>query len=173
MPNPQDWFRFVVHGIPSWAPADWTTRDAAIAAELNPFNIRTFPSRELQPFKDRGGKILSYHGQQDQQITSMNTERWFEHLRSGMNTTFSELDDFVRYFRISGMFHCSGGPGAWKIGQNSGQGLPFDGRYNVLAAIVEWVEQGKPPEFITGTKHLNDSVAAGIEFQRRHCRYVT
>lgn len=59
------------------------------------------------------------------------------------------------------------------IGQGGGAsytGVPFEGAKNVLAAIVEWVENGTAPEIIEGTKFVNDTVAMGIAFQRRHCR---
>jgi feruloyl esterase len=72
------------------------------------------------------------------------------------------------------MFHCSTGPGAWVLGQggNAAQaGIPFNAQYNVLAAMVDWVEKGVAPEFMEGTKFVNDTVASGVEFTRRHCRY--
>ncbi|KAF2805972.1 putative feruloyl esterase B precursor [Mytilinidion resinicola] len=166
----QDWFRYVVYSDPAWNPATFTTRDAAVVEALNPFNVRTFPSG-LQAFNASGGKLLVYHGQADQQITSLETERWYDHLASGMNASPSQLDAFTRFFRISGMHHCNSGAGAWMIGQSKQEGIPFDGQYNVLAAIVDWVEKGKAPDVIEGTKFVNDTAASGVEFRRRHCRY--
>jgi feruloyl esterase len=109
-----------------------------------------------------------YHGMQDQQITGFITSKWYDHLLE--STSPAELDNYVRYFRISGMYHCSSGPGAWMIGQNSAL-IPYEGSHNVLAAIVDWVEKGVPPETIEGTKYSNDAVASGISFTRKHCRY--
>jgi hypothetical protein len=83
------------------------------------------------------------------------------------------LDEFFRFFRISGMFHCNSGPGAWVIGQGGGAsaaGVQFTSANNVLAALVEWVENGIAPETIEGTKFVNDIVTMGVAFQRRHCR---
>lgn len=82
------------------------------------------------------------------------------------------LHDWYRYFPISGMFHCSTGPGAWVLGQGgnaAATGIPFDPEQNVLAAAVEWVEKGKAPEALTGTKFVDDDVEQGIDFQRKHC----
>jgi feruloyl esterase len=109
-----------------------------------------------------------YHGMQDQQITSFITSRWYDHLLKSADV--SELDQYIRYFRISGMFHCSGGPGAWMIGQGS-TSVPFERSHNVLAAIVDWVEQGIAPETIEGTKYTNDATVLGVSFSRKHCRY--
>ncbi|KAI0164102.1 tannase and feruloyl esterase [Xylariaceae sp. FL1272] len=168
-----DWFRFVVLEDPSWNPANYSKKDAMIAARKNPANIRTWPSR-LTPFQNRGGKIISYHGQQDQQISSLNSLRYWKHLLGGMHGDAERLAEFHRLFRIPGMNHCTGGPGAWTIGQGGSApayAIPFDGLHNVLAAVVDWVEKDAAPEHLIGTKFANDSVAAGIMYQHRHCRF--
>jgi len=107
---------------------------------------------------------------QDQQITSLNTNRWYDYLLQSSNTTSAALDKFIRYFRISGMNHCNSGPGAWMIGQSASK-LPFDPQANVLAAIVEWVENGRAPDMIVGAKFDEDVFENGIIFERKHCRY--
>jgi feruloyl esterase len=83
----------------------------------------------------------------------------------------TQLDEFLRFFRISGMFHCNSGPGAWMIGQAGSGSIGFDPESNVLAAVVQWVEEGLPPETILGTKYVNDSKVNGVERSRRHCRF--
>ena len=163
----QDWFRYVVLNNPTWDPITYNYTDVSLAEELNPFNIRTYP-QVLPAFKNRGGKILSYHGGQDNQITSFNTERFWDRMAEADH----RLHDWYRFFRISGMFHCNSGPGAWVIGQGggaSGQGIPFEPQQNVLAAIVAWVEKGQAPDSLTGTKFVNDTISLGIDFQRNHC----
>ena len=82
------------------------------------------------------------------------------------------LQDWYRFFRISGMFHCNSGPGAWVLGQggeSAAAGIPFEPSQNVLAAMVDWVENGRAPETLTGTKFVNDTVSMGVDFQRKHC----
>jgi hypothetical protein len=106
---------------------------------------------------------------QDQQITGFNTDRWYEHLLRESNSTSTDLDAFIRYFRISGMNHCSSGPGAWRIGQSTSD-TPYEPRFNVLAAIVEWVENGNAPETIEGIKYNNELSTSSVGFRRRHCR---
>ena len=71
-----------------------------------------------------------------------------------------DLDDFYRFFRISGMGHCSGGVGAWQIGQNgqSVAGVTQDPQHNVLLRMVDWVENGNAPDTVTGTKFVNVSI---------------
>jgi feruloyl esterase len=161
-----------VYSNPKWDPSTFTVQDAAVAENLNPSNIRTWP-KDLSTFRNASGKIIAYHGGQDNQITSFNTERFYGHLSTGMQACPAELDEFFRFFRISGMFHCNSGPGAWVIGQGGGAsvaGVSFERANNVLAALVDWVENGIAPETIEGTKFVDDNVAMGPAFQRRHCR---
>ncbi|KAK1993167.1 hypothetical protein LX36DRAFT_643558 [Colletotrichum falcatum] len=173
----QNWFRYAVYNDPGWDAATFNLdRDAAFADQKNPGDIRTNPD-DLSAFKNRGGKLLMYHGQQDQQITSFHTPIFYDRLSRGMGLDRAGMDEFARFFRISGMNHCTTGPGAWLIGQGGGgsaavaHDLPFDAAHNVLAAVVDWVEAGVAPETITGTKFVNDTEALGVDFQRRHCRY--
>jgi feruloyl esterase len=35
--------------------------------------------------------------------------------------------------------------------------------------VVEWVEQGRVPQSLLGTKFVNDTADLGISFQRTHC----
>ncbi|KAI3330546.1 feruloyl esterase B [Ustulina deusta] len=168
-----DWFKYVILDQPSWDPATYTQDDAVLAIQENPADTATWPS-SLAAFQRQGGKIISYHGQQDQQITCFNSIRFWERLANGVDYDLDKLDAFYRLFRIPGMFHCSGGPGAWTFGQGgsaAAYGIPFDKDHNVLAAIVDWVDKGAAPEEIVGTKFVDDSVGEGIMYQHRHCKY--
>ncbi|KAI1081701.1 Tannase/feruloyl esterase [Whalleya microplaca] len=168
-----DWFKFVVLQDPSWDPATYKLEDALIAAQRNPGGIRTWPS-SLNAFASRGGKLLTYHGQQDQQITSFNSVRFYEHLANSTGYDSEKMDEFYRFFRIPGMNHCASGPGAWVVGQGgsvASNNIPYDKAHNILVALVDWVEKGEAPDTITGTKFVDDDVSKGIAYRHRHCRY--
>lgn len=170
-PYTSDWFRYAVYNDPSWDPATLNSKDYTAAAKENPYNIQTW-NGDLSAVKDRGSKILQYHGQQDMIISSYNSPRYYEHVSETMGLNSSELDDFYRFFKIGGMGHCSGGPGATFIGQaiDSNATLSPDG--NVLTAMVRWVEEGIAPDTILGTAYVNETADSGeIAFQRRHCKY--
>jgi hypothetical protein len=166
-----DWFKYVVYNDPAWNASTYSFSDARAAEALNPGNIRTYPS-SLPGFERRGGKLLMYHGQQDHQITSFNTNRFYENLRG--ERSYASMDEWTRFFRVPGMFHCSTGPGAWVMGQggNAAQaGIAFDRQDNVLKALVDWVEEDVAPEYVGGTKFVNDTVSLGVDHTRRHCKY--
>lgn len=166
-----DWFKYVVYSNASWNASAYALADARTAESLNPGDIRTYPTR-LRSFEQRGGKLLTYHGQQDNQITAFNTVRWYLDLRGQRSA--ADMDGWMRFFRVSGMNHCNSGPGAWVLGQGgnaAAAGVPFARERNVLSAVVEWVEGGVAPEYLEGTKFVNDTVAQGVAFTRRHCKY--
>jgi pimeloyl-ACP methyl ester carboxylesterase len=170
-PYSDDWFKYVVFNNPLWDASTFDLQAVRAAELLNPGDIRTFPT-SLPQFERRGGKLLMYHGQQDNQITAFNTNRFYEQLRG--RRSYASMDQWTRFFRVSGMNHCNSGPGAWVLGQggNAAQkGITFDRQYNVLKAMVDWVEKGVAPEYVEGTKFMNDSVELGVDFTRRHCKF--
>ncbi|KAF5367759.1 hypothetical protein D9758_009845 [Tetrapyrgos nigripes] len=177
-PFTADWFRFVVFNNPNFDVSTLNESSFALAQQLDPFHISTFKG-DISAFKDRNGKLLTYHGQADSLISPINSERYYNIVSDTMNLHPSQLDDFYRFFRISGMGHCSGGNGAWEIGQTLPgaantvtPGSPsLDPEMNVLMAMVRWVEEGIAPDTVLGTKFVNDDPASGVQFSRRHCRF--
>lgn len=166
-----DWFRYAVYNDPTWDPATLSSKDYSFAAKQNPYDIQTFKG-DLSASKNRGSKILHYHGQQDAIITSYNSPRYYEHVSETMGLSPSELDEFYRFFKIGGMGHCEGGPGATFIGQSLDSNATSNPDGNVLTAMVRWVEEGIAPDTILGTAYVNETASSGeVAFQRRHCRY--
>ncbi|KAJ6072816.1 hypothetical protein N7467_010901 [Penicillium canescens] len=147
-PYSEDWYRYVVYENPSWSGKNFTVKDAAVALAQNPYNLHTWEG-DLSPFQKSGGKVLHYH----------------DHAAAP-----SKLDEFYRFFQISGMGHCGGGDGAYGIGQ----GLrTYDGTNpedNVLMAMVQWVEKGIAPETVRGAKFASGP-GSKVEYKRKHCRW--
>ena len=155
-PYTEDWFQYAILNDPSWKADQLDNYYAALAATKNPFNIETWEG-DLSAFRDKGGKVLHYHGNADSIITSTNSPRYYGHVSATMGAPPSELDEFYRFFTIAGMDHCSGGEGAWQIGQSSEatEGVKRDPQNNILLRMIDWVENGNAPETITGTKFVN------------------
>ncbi|KAF5346153.1 hypothetical protein D9758_009943 [Tetrapyrgos nigripes] len=170
-----EWFKFVVNKDPNLdvktlGPADWQKN-----IELDPFNISTF-SGDISAFRDRGGKLFAYHGQIDALTPPNNSVIYYNHVSDTLGLSRSQMDDFYRILRISGMFHCSQGPGAWNVGQglfgDTSPGSDYlDPEKNIVMATVRWVEEGTAPDTILGTKFVNDTNSLGVELSRRHCMY--
>ncbi|KAL4922441.1 Tannase/feruloyl esterase [Aspergillus aurantiobrunneus] len=165
----KDWWRYVVYNDPNWNATKWTIKDAEVALRQNPYNIATWKA-DLSPLRDAGTKLLTYHGLQDQLISSDNSKLYYHRLLETMGLKPSQLDEFYRFFPISGMAHCSQGDGAYGIGNQAETESSTDPEDNVLMALVQWVEEGIPPETVRGTK-FTDGVGSSVEYKRKHCRY--
>lgn len=169
-PYTVDWFKYAVYNDPDYNTNDLTPKDWEYAWTLNPGETNTW-NGDLSAFQNKGGKLLTYHGQADPIISSANSPTYYDYVSRTMKLSSTSLDDFYRFFRISGMGHCAGGPGATFIGNVGASVASLSPDQNVLMAMVRWVEKGVPPDTILGTKYVNDTPALGMEFQRAHCRY--
>lgn len=166
-----EWPRDVIFSNASFDLNDWTFEDAVVAKNLNPSNVDTWPG-DLSRFRDRGGKVLHYHGEADQYIDITQSDRYYEHVSKTMRSSPKELDEFYRYFRMSGLRHCYGGNGANNFGQGGFFPAPSDDPDdNLLTRIVAWVEKGEAPEIVRGTKFVDDDKTKGVAFTRKHCKY--
>ncbi|KAK6397684.1 hypothetical protein LTR65_004932 [Meristemomyces frigidus] len=171
-----DWF---LYGVENNTDFDITTLDQsdyAYADSLDEYhgNVSGF-SGDLSAFKDAGKKLLMYHGMTDPLVSAGNSQRYYLKVASTLGITDNtEMDDFMRFFRISGMAHCGvgsiSGAGAWMFGQNALADIPgvVD---NIVTNLVNWVENDDAPETITGTKFWYDEEDLGVEFTRSHCRF--
>ncbi|KAM0437875.1 hypothetical protein ACHAPT_002240 [Fusarium lateritium] len=164
-----DWMRYVVKDDPSWDPWTFNVNDWVPLSEQDHYGVATW-NGNLTRVRDRGAKILHFHGLEDPLISSDNSARYYDHVSRTMELTSKELDNFYRYFRISGMAHCRGGTGASMIGNNLDTLGAYEPESNVLAAIVDWVEKGKAPDSVLGAKYASPG-SKDVVVSRKHCRY--
>ena len=82
---------------------DVAALDAKYAAMFNAVDP------DLSAFKGRGGKLIMYHGWNDQLIQPGNSINYYTSVTNKMGAT--ETDDFMRLFMAPGMLHCAGGVG--------------------------------------------------------------
>ena len=84
---------------------------------------------ELGTLRNRGAKMMVYHGVSDPIFSVDDTKAWYEGLNA---TNRGDASDFARFYRVPGMGHCSGGPAT--------------DQFDMLSALVAWVEQGTAPD---------------------------
>jgi feruloyl esterase len=89
---------------------------------------------DLRGFRDRGGRLIVYHGWQDG--PALNTVDWFETATAAMGGP-EAMGEVARLFMVPGMDHCGGGPGV--------------NDFDFISALEEWVELGKAPDSLMGT----------------------
>jgi len=85
----------------------------------------------LTPLRERGAKMVLYHGVSDAIFSAEDTRQWVERLNRAQG---GKADDMARYFMVPGMNHCSGGAAT--------------DQFDLLTALVQWVEQGPKPQAV-------------------------
>lgn len=89
---------------------------------------------DLSKLRDRGAKLLVFHGTADPVFSYNDTVNWYSALAAANG---GEASGFARLFPVPGMNHCSGGPAADK--------------FDFLTPLVAWVENGTAPDSVVGT----------------------
>jgi len=90
----------------------------------------------LSTFRGHGGKLIFLHGVSDPWFSAQETVRYYEQLRR--DNAEIPLADWSRLFLVPGMGHCGGG--ARTLDQ-----------FDMLSAVVDWVEGGRAPERVVAT----------------------
>ena len=105
------------------AATNGTYRESALSFMLpvEPANITAL--------RRRGAKVMVYHGVSDAIFSVNDTISWYEDLRAA---NAGDASDFARFFRVPGMGHCAGGPAT--------------DQFDMLNALVNWVEKAQVPE---------------------------
>lgn len=138
---------------------DQDRMDSLLAPILNANNP------DLEPLKNRGGKLLMYAGTADPLVPYQDAVGYYEQVvkaQGGLKRT----QDFFRFFLIPGMAHCGGGPGLNDCGQNLALQVPQDSQYDVMTAFIRWVEEGIAPDQFIATAYQGGAVSNGVRFQR-------
>lgn len=144
-PIPISHYKWLVFADPNW---DWTTFDFAdppdyqahVKAESKFAPILNATDPNLREFRQRGGKLLQYHGWSDQLIAAQNSIDYYESVLSFFGAG-GDVRSFYRLFMAPGMAHCGGG-----AGPNS---------FDMLTVLEDWVERGIAPEEIVATHSTN------------------
>lgn len=92
---------------------------------------------DLSAFRDRGGKLVMYHGWADQAISPYGTPAWYRALADRMGGE-ERTKEFARLFMVPGMFHCRGGDAP--------------NTFDALTPVIDWVEKGIAPWRIVATQ---------------------
>ena len=104
----------------------YTESGMSFMAPPNPANMETL--------KNRGAKILVYHGVSDPIFSVNDSEAWYKGLQAANN---GDASNFARFLRVPGMGHCSGGPAT--------------DQFDAITPLVNWVEQGQAPAQVIAT----------------------
>ena len=143
---------FIVYNDPSY---DLATYDVQVDLQTvvnvmeHTYNFSADTNR-LDQFLRDGKKIIIWHGAEDTLISHIDSARAHEAMvaRTGQDS------DNARLFVLPGVQHCGGGPGA--------------SRFDMLAALSDWVENGQAPVGLVASR--TDAVG-NVLFTRPICEF--
>ena len=146
----ENYFRYMVTGDPRWnaLTADPAKSLRQSQEKMAPDLDSTNP--DLDKFASRGGKLILYHGWNDQAISPWNTIDYYRTVQKKMSA--AKTDSFLRLYMAPGVEHCVGGPGPGSFGQ-FGLETAKGPKYGLFDSLMDWVEKGSPDEDITATKY--------------------
>ncbi|HEY5617470.1 MAG TPA: tannase/feruloyl esterase family alpha/beta hydrolase [Vicinamibacterales bacterium] len=128
--------RFVVFKDPNW---NYRTLDVSKHLDLArkaDGGILAAASTDVKPFVNRGGKLIIYHGWEDQNIPPRSSVNYYVKL---LNTVGKQqADSAVRLYMVPGMGHCGGGDGP--------------NVFDMVTALEQWREHGRAPADILSSK---------------------
>lgn len=117
----------------------------------------------LKAFKDRGGKLILYHGWADAAIPPTNTIHYYQSVVAKMGR--GQAAQFVELYMVPGMQHCGGGPGPDSFGAMTTAPVAAD--HSLMISLEQWVEKGAVPGKIIASKYKG----ASVERTRPLCPY--
>lgn len=139
----------------------WKTLDYAGLARaydqglvLQPsFSFINTDNPDLSALRDRGAKVLSYHGLADQLIPPQGSLHYFERVAAAMGGT-AAVQQFNRLYMVPGMAHDGTFGSSASIDPATGTNAattrvplpqPATGRDELFNALRNWVENGQAP----------------------------
>jgi feruloyl esterase len=137
---PYDYFGRSVFGKADW---DWRAFDFDQDIELTTRKtgeVLNAIDPDLSPFREQGGKLILYHGWNDQVIFPEGSINYQQSVADEVarGEGVEGVQDFFRLFMVPGMTHCRGGSGT--------------DRFDAQAAIEAWVERGSAPASIAASR---------------------
>jgi len=138
-----DQFRYMVFDDPKW---DWRTfdvdRDLAKADQKLKGLLSAIDPKSLSAFFGRGGKLLTYQGWSDQDISPLASVNFYK----SATTAFGEagVSRSMRLFMAPGMGHCGGGEGP--------------NTFDMMVPLEQWVEKGQAPTRVDASHSTNGKV---------------
>lgn len=148
---PVEFYKYFVYSDANW---DWRTFDFdkdVAAADAKFASILNATDPDMKAFKARGGKLIVYHGWNDQLVQPLNSVNYYKSVSRAMSA--KDTDDFLRLFMAPGMQHCAGG-----VGPNT---------FDALGALEQWVEHGTKPDKIIASH----STSGIVDRTRPLCPY--
>jgi len=114
-------------------------------------------STNLSTFALNGGKLIFFHGDSDPWFSALDTLGYYKALAAA-NGGEEKVAQWSRIFLVPGMAHCAGGPSL--------------DHFDMLTAIVDWVEKGIAPDSVNATGQAFPGRSRPLCPYPRHAQYT-
>ena len=177
--------RYFLYNLSSSQPYTWQQYSDQVVLDsekINPGLATANQFSALSSYQKRGGKVLMYHGLADGLISPRTSLAYYNATISSLRTSTQDIRKWFKYFEVPGMQHCYfsnrfnapwdfGAPGqasALRMLPALGTGLKAfgdgwsvpghlnDQKYDVLSALVKWVEEGREVNSVVATAFTED-----------------
>ena len=111
----------------------------------------------LSTFSSSGGKLIFFHGDSDPWFSALDTLRYYKSLAVA-NGGADKVAAWSRLFLVPGMAHCGGGPSL--------------DQFDMLSAVVDWVEKDRAPESVTATGKAFPGRSRPLCAYPKHAQYA-
>ncbi len=114
-------------------------------------------STKLSTFSGGGGKLIFFHGVSDPWFSALDTLEYYKSL-AVLNDGAEKVDGWSRIFLVPGMAHCGGGPSL--------------DHFDMLSAVVSWVEKGQAPDAVVATGKAFPGRSRPLCAYPKHAQYT-
>ncbi|THW75008.1 tannase and feruloyl esterase [Aureobasidium pullulans] len=143
----QDWLQLWVAEDPTLNMSNLTRDDftTLIHQGINRYDsVVSARDPDIANFRNRGGKMLTWHGYTDQLIPYQGSQYYHDRVRE----LDANVNDYFRLFLAPGTQHCVPGNGHFPT--------------NVLQDLIDWVEKGIAPDQLTTVNLTNVDPTTGM-----------
>ena len=114
-------------------------------------------STNLSTFSGNGGKLIFFHGDSDPWFSPLDTLEYYKSL-AATNGGGEKVAEWSRMFLVPGMAHCGGGPSL--------------DQFDMLSAVVNWVEKDIAPDSVIATGKAFPGRSRPLCAYPRHAQYT-
>jgi feruloyl esterase len=132
-------------------------REAARLVEDSNSRLGDSTFTNLTTYKQHGGKLIYYHGTSDAWFSPMETFGYYKRMIAQTGGE-QEAPSWARFFFVPGMGHCAGGSATLD-------------HFDMLKAIMDWVENGVAPESVVATGRAFPGRSRPLCAYPKHAQY--
>lgn len=179
----QAWEKYFLYNDLTWNISQFSDKTVYDAFRVDPGNA-TSDDFDISAYRDRGGKLIIYHGGSDGYIPTRSSIDFYNKTKAAVG---GDVDDFFRLFMIPGMQHCwlspTGVNAPWMIagggqqmalgGYTTDYSVPYniDPQHDALLALMNWVEEATPVDSVIASAFNISTGTLQISRQRPLCPY--